>query len=401
MEPPETPSSQPGKAPGPRASRRVPPTWLCAHWQCQGFTRRRAPAWPLSETRQVLCERSRFLARCRALSPWPEARSPASRAQTRTPPSPQRSARGRARSEEPPLARIRRPAPGRTPPEASRRRKGKSGARLRPPPFLLLGLRPLLCSGAGPPPALLPPLFRTGRPVSLQSLDPGQQLPRGWGPRASRGAPHSLGGARATTRRASAPASALGPGKGARAPAGSPEAADFIRAVVADGPAGRRRAGVFTRGREGARAPPAAAAATTVGGDGTRAARGRGAAGGRRILLRGEGRGRARRGEHEGGAEDTSCGCRGLSTLVCAMGLWVPARRFKLQDYCFKLRKCRRAGGEEEGSRRGGREGEGGARLERRRQFAAGPTGSGSKFSLWSLRVSVRAGPGAFQRTRS
>lgn len=160
MEPPETPSSQPGKAPGPRASRRVPPTWLCAHWQCQGFTRRRAPAWPLSETRQVLCERSRFLARCRALSPWPEARSPASRAQTRTPPSPQRSARGRARSEEPPLARIRRPAPGRTPPEASRRRKGKSGARLRPPPLPAARVKttPLLRgrAPASPPPSPFP-----------------------------------------------------------------------------------------------------------------------------------------------------------------------------------------------------------------------------------------------------
>lgn len=113
------------------------------------------------------------------------------------------------------------------------------------------------------------------------------------------------------------------------------------------------------------------------------------------------GTGKGKGGEHEGGAEDTSCGRRGLSTLICAMGLWVPARPFKLRDHCSKLRKCRRAGGEEEGSRRGGREGEGGARLERRRQCAAGPTGSGSKFSLWSLRVSVRAGPGGFQRTRS
>lgn len=83
------------------------------------------------------------------------------------------------------------------------------------------------------------------------------------------------------------------------------------------------------------------------------------------------------------------------------MELWVPARRFKLQDCCSKLRKCCRAGREEEGSRRGRREGEGGARLERRRQCTAGPTGSGSKFSLWSLRVSVIAGPGGFQRTRS
>lgn len=292
------PSSQPGKTPGPRASRRVPPTWLWAHWQCQGFTRRRAPARPLLETRKVLCECNLFLARGRALPP--RARTRGARLPAPKPALPQvrKGQQGAERALKAPLASIRPPAPGRTP--RSKQEEREVWGSPKTPPLPAAGVRPLLCSGAGPPPALRPPPFRTGRPVSLQSLGPGQQLPRGWGPRAGRDAPHSLGGARATTRRASAPARALGPGKGASAPAGSPEAADFIRAVVADGPAGRRRAGVFTRGRRGARAPPAAAAATTVGGDGTRAARGRGAAGGRRIPPRGEGRGRARGGRARG-----------------------------------------------------------------------------------------------------
>lgn len=59
--------------------------------------------------------------------PGQNARSPAPRAQTRTPPSPQRSARGRVRSEETPLASIRPSAPGRTPQKQAGGGKGSLG----------------------------------------------------------------------------------------------------------------------------------------------------------------------------------------------------------------------------------------------------------------------------------
>ncbi|XP_030620262.1 uncharacterized protein LOC111184064 [Delphinapterus leucas] len=63
----------------PWASQRVPPSWLWAHWQRQGRTRRWAPAVSLSETRKVLSVRNSFLARCRALPPWPRHAEPGSR----------------------------------------------------------------------------------------------------------------------------------------------------------------------------------------------------------------------------------------------------------------------------------------------------------------------------------
>nr|XP_033717613.1 serine/threonine-protein kinase LMTK3-like [Tursiops truncatus] len=81
---PETPRASPqgglhGGPIEPWASQRVPPSWLWAHWQRQGRTRRWAPAVSLSETRKVLSVRNSFLARCRALPPWPRHAEPGSR----------------------------------------------------------------------------------------------------------------------------------------------------------------------------------------------------------------------------------------------------------------------------------------------------------------------------------
>lgn len=152
------PSSQPGKTPGPRASRRVPPTWLWAHWQCQGFTRRRAPARPLLETRKVLCECNLFLARGRALPP--RARTRGARLPAPKPALPQvrKGQQGAERALKAPLASIRPPAPGRTP-RSKQEEREVWGSPKTPPPSCCRGKTTPLLWGrapASPPPSPFP-----------------------------------------------------------------------------------------------------------------------------------------------------------------------------------------------------------------------------------------------------
>lgn len=147
----------------PRASQPVPPRCLRAHWQCQGRTRRWAPARPLSQTRKVLSARGSFLARCRALSPRPRCAEPALGGQTCTFPCPRRSARGRVRALNH-CGPMSSPWSEEGPPETGRR-KGKSEvtprqpssrcpSEIRSPKTNGLPRRPLLPSGTWPEKAL-------------------------------------------------------------------------------------------------------------------------------------------------------------------------------------------------------------------------------------------------------